>query len=67
MARALYARPKILMLDEGTAHLDLVTEKLVIDAIAKLDMTRIIIAHRPQTVASANRIVALSGGRLSSL
>jgi ATP-binding cassette, subfamily B, bacterial CvaB/MchF/RaxB len=67
LARALYARPKILMLDEGTAHLDLVTEKFVNDAIAKLDMTRIIIAHRPQTVASANRIVALAGGRLSSL
>jgi ATP-binding cassette, subfamily B, bacterial CvaB/MchF/RaxB len=66
LARALYARPKILMLDEGSAHLDLATEKLVNDAIAKLDMTRIVIAHRPQTIASANRIVALAGGKLSS-
>ena len=67
LARALYARPKILMLDEGTAHLDLAVEKLVSDAIATLDVTRIIIAHRPQTIASASRIVALTEGRLTSL
>lgn len=67
LARALYARPKILMLDEGTAHLDLTTEKLVSDAIAKLDMTRIVIAHRPQTIHSADRIVALAEGKLMSL
>jgi ATP-binding cassette subfamily B protein RaxB len=67
LARALYARPKILMLDEGTAHLDLTTEKLVSDAIAKLDMTRIVIAHRPQTIHSADRIVSLAEGKLMSL
>jgi ATP-binding cassette subfamily B protein RaxB len=67
LARALYARPKILMLDEGTAHLDLVTEKLVSDAVARLNMTRIIIAHRPQTIVSADRVVSLEHGRIMPL
>jgi ATP-binding cassette subfamily B protein RaxB len=67
LARALYTRPKILILDEGTAHLDLYTEKVVSDAIARLNMTRIIIAHRPQTIALANRIVHLEGGRLTAV
>jgi ATP-binding cassette subfamily B protein RaxB len=67
LARAPYARPKIIMLDEGTAHLDLATEKLVSDAVAKLEITRIIIAHRPQTIAAANRIVALTGRRLAAV
>ncbi len=67
LARALYARPKVLMLDEATAHLDLATEELVSNAVARLNMTRIIIAHRPQTIASVNRIVALAEGRLTSL
>ena len=55
------------MLDEGTAHLDLHTEKLVNDAVAALNMTRIIIAHRPQTIASADRIVLLDRGRLTPI
>ena len=67
LARAFYARPKVLMLDEATAHLDLATEELVSNAVARLNMTRIIIAHRPQTIASVNRIVALAEGRLTSL
>jgi ATP-binding cassette subfamily B protein RaxB len=67
LARALYARPKILMLDEGTAHLDLATEALVNNAVAKLNMTRIIIAHRPQTIISADRVVSLAEGRLTAL
>jgi ATP-binding cassette, subfamily B, bacterial CvaB/MchF/RaxB len=67
LARALYTRPRILMLDEGTAHLDLATEKLVSDAIAQLNMTRIIIAHRPQTIASANRVISLDHGHMKQL
>jgi ATP-binding cassette subfamily B protein RaxB len=67
LARALYVRPKILMLDEGTAHLDLVTEKRVNEAIAQLKMTRIIIAHRTQTIASADRVVAFQRGAIVPL
>ena len=64
LARALYKRPKILFLDEATSHLDLDLERKVNDAIRSLDITRIIVAHRPETIASANRIVVLRDGKI---
>lgn len=64
LARALYRRPRILFLDEATSHLDVTRERRVNEAIAKLDLTRIIVAHRPETVASADRILVMSGGRI---
>lgn len=64
LARALYRQPRLLLLDEGTAHLDLAHEKLVNEAINNLGITRIIIAHRPETIAAADRIVRLENGRL---
>jgi len=65
LARALYRQPRLLLLDEGTAHLDLAHEALVNAAIHNLGITRIIIAHRPETIAAARRIVRLEDGRLS--
>ncbi len=62
IARALYKRPKILVLDEATSHLDVDNEREVNDAIKSLRITRIIIAHRPETIASADRVIALSNG-----
>jgi ATP-binding cassette, subfamily B, bacterial CvaB/MchF/RaxB len=59
LARALYKRPKILFLDEATSHLDLDLEKQVNAAIQLLNITRIIVAHRPDTIASADRVIAL--------
>lgn len=59
LARALYKRPKILLLDEATSHLDTDTESLVNQVIQQLDMTRIVIAHRPQTIAAMGRVVVL--------
>lgn len=53
LARALYQEPKVLFLDEGTANLDLRSEALIVDAISKLDMTRIIVAHRPAFLSKA--------------
>ena len=47
LARALYRRPKILVLDEGAANLDVETEEMIADLVARLPMTRIIVAHRP--------------------
>lgn len=41
LARALYVRPDILFVDEGTAHLDSQTEALVLQAIASLNITRV--------------------------
>jgi ATP-binding cassette subfamily B protein RaxB len=64
LARALYRRPKILFLDEGTSHLDVERERQVNKALSQLSITRIIIAHRPETIRAADRIVALSEGRL---
>lgn len=64
LARALYKRPRILFLDEATSHLDLGKEYEVNAAIKALDITRIIIAHRPETIASASRVVVLTGGKI---
>nr|WP_242426575.1 peptidase domain-containing ABC transporter [Metallibacterium scheffleri] len=60
LARALYRRPKILVLDEATSHLDLATERAVNAAIQRLRITRIVLAHRPETLASAQRVIDLS-------
>ncbi|HIC7892469.1 TPA: peptidase domain-containing ABC transporter [Citrobacter freundii] len=59
IARALYRKPCILFMDEATSHLDEVNEKLINEAISNLGMTRVIIAHRPSTIASADRVFNL--------
>jgi len=59
LARALYKRPKILVLDEATSNLDVSKEKAVNQAIQQLKLTRIIIAHRPETIASVDRVIDL--------
>lgn len=64
LARALYKRPKILFLDEATSHLDIAKEYEVNVAVKALNITRIIIAHRPETIASANRVIALHAGKV---
>ncbi len=60
IARALYQKPKILFMDEATSHLDINNEKMVNAAIESLNITRIIIAHRPSTIACADRIIDLA-------
>lgn len=62
LARALYRMPKVLLLDEATSHLDVEREKRVNDAIGALNITRLIIAHRPETLASADRVIVLDHG-----
>jgi ATP-binding cassette subfamily B protein RaxB len=64
LARALYRNPKILIMDEATSHLDVVNERLISGAIAKLAMTRIIVAHRPETIAMSDRVVVMDQGRI---
>jgi ATP-binding cassette subfamily B protein RaxB len=61
LARALYRRPRLLVLDEATSHLDVERERLVNAAVQRLKVTRVVIAHRPETVVSANKIIALKG------
>lgn len=65
LARALYRRPKVLVMDEGTAHLDAAHEAAVNAAISQLGITRIIIAHRKETVAAARGIYVLEAGKLN--
>lgn len=64
LARALYKRPQILFLDEATSHLDIAKEQQVNYAVSTLKMTRVIIAHRPETIASAGRVIVLMGGKI---
>ncbi|MGQ0700293.1 MAG: ATP-binding cassette domain-containing protein, partial [Panacagrimonas sp.] len=66
LARALYKQPKILFLDEATSHLDIARETLVNDSIRSLKITRVIVAHRPETIASADRVIELAGGTVAS-
>lgn len=66
LARALYRRPKILVLDEGTSHLDSDHERRVNASVSRLGITRIIIAHRAETIAAADRVLVLSGGKLGA-
>jgi ATP-binding cassette, subfamily B, bacterial CvaB/MchF/RaxB len=61
LARALYKQPKILFLDEATSHLDVALERRVNEAIARLNITRVIVAHRPETIARAGRVITLGG------
>jgi ATP-binding cassette subfamily B protein RaxB len=67
LARALYRNPRILLLDEATSHLDVERERHINRAVARLSMTRIIIAHRPETIASADRVIHLVDGTAQSL
>jgi ATP-binding cassette subfamily B protein RaxB len=64
LARALYKRPKILFLDEATSHLDVEKEQIVNRAVKALNVTRVIIAHRPETIASTSRVIVLLGGKV---
>jgi ATP-binding cassette subfamily B protein RaxB len=64
LARALYARPAVLILDEATSHLDAQREAQIAAAVAALGMTRIIVAHRRETLAAADRTVRLEAGRI---
>jgi ATP-binding cassette subfamily B protein RaxB len=65
LARALYREPRILFLDEGTAHLDLENERFINESLRQLRMTRISVAHRPDVANGANRIVRLARTVLS--
>ena len=60
LARALYQRPSILILDEATSHLDVPTEQRIAAMLVDLRMTRVFAAHRPDTIRIADRVISLS-------
>jgi len=64
LARAIYRKPAVVLLDEATSHLDKENESAVLRAISDLNATRIVIAHREETIAHADRVIQLEGGVL---
>ena len=62
LARAIYKKPKILFMDEATSSLDVLKEQEVNANLKHLNITKLIIAHRPETISSAERIIALQDG-----
>ena len=67
IARALYRKPRILFLDEGTANLDMATEHRIANVISRLPVTRIVIAHRPALIDIADRVLEMRDGTLIEL
>ncbi|HDX8940399.1 TPA: peptidase domain-containing ABC transporter [Klebsiella michiganensis] len=65
LARALYKKPGFLLLDEATSHLDIESEIIISQTLRNLRMPVLLIAHRPETIASADRVLILSEGRLT--
>jgi ATP-binding cassette, subfamily B, bacterial CvaB/MchF/RaxB len=59
LARALYRAPQILLLDEATSHLDEENERAINEAIRRLPISRVIVAHRRSTLDMADRIVPI--------
>lgn len=64
LARALVRKPKLLLLDEATSALDNETQRVVMDRLGGLGVTRIVVAHRLSTIEHADRIVVLERGRV---
>ncbi len=64
IARALVHRPRILLLDEATSALDNRTQAIVNESVSRLNVTRLVIAHRLSTVQSADRIIVVASGKV---
>jgi ATP-binding cassette subfamily B protein RaxB len=63
LARVLYQQSRLIVLDEATSHLDAECEQLVNSTLGQLPISRLVIAHRPETIASAQKIIALQSGQ----
>jgi ATP-binding cassette, subfamily B, bacterial MsbA len=66
LARAFIRDPKILILDEATNSLDLISEKVIQDALEEFGRSRtvLIVAHRISTIEHADKVIVLDGGRM---
>ena len=65
IARALAAKPAILIFDEATSALDSRAQAIVTESIDKLNVTRIVIAHRLSTIRNADRILVMDAGKIA--
>ncbi|MEJ7583155.1 MAG: ATP-binding cassette domain-containing protein, partial [Acidimicrobiales bacterium] len=68
IARAILADPRILILDDATSAVDPTKEHEIRDALAQVmdNRTTLVIAHRPATIALADRVVLIEGGRVAA-
>jgi ATP-binding cassette subfamily B protein RaxB len=66
LARALYKQPRVLFLDEATSHLDVKMEQSILDRVKQFPMTRVIVAHRPETISACENVWRLDGGILDA-
>ena len=64
IARAIVAKPGVIILDEATSALDNLTQKIVTDSMDAMSCTRIVIAHRLSTIRACDRILALNNGKI---
>lgn len=69
LARAIVGRPPILILDDPLSSLDVHTEALVEEALARVlaGVTALVVVHRPSTIALADRVAFLDGGRIAAI
>ncbi|MFK3711729.1 peptidase domain-containing ABC transporter [Leclercia adecarboxylata] len=67
LARALYKKPGFLLLDEATSHLDVESEIQISQTLRLLGLPVLLIAHRPETIASADRVLHLADGYFTEL
>ncbi len=69
LARTLARNPALVILDEATANVDPVSERILQEAIERLfaDRTCLVVAHRLSTITRADRIVVLAGGRVAEV
>jgi len=67
IARALYKKPKLLILDEATSSLDIYTESFVCQMFREIDISILMIAHRPETIASADRVLLMDLGAITEI
>ncbi len=67
IARALYRRPRVLVMDEGTAHLDPARDRQIQAMLKEMTITRLVVAHSPAIAGVADRAFALRDGRLEEL
>ena len=65
MARALIRKPRIVFLDEATSALDNISQHIITQNLAKMNCTRITIAHRMSTIRGCDRIIVLNGGKVA--
>jgi ATP-binding cassette, subfamily B, bacterial CvaB/MchF/RaxB len=67
LARALYRNPSAIFLDEATAHLDLRSESVVLESLARKPATRVAIAHRSLSIKMASRVILIDQGKATQI